>query len=214
MRGTGSPAPTHAVATLASVPTISYGPDVPTEADLRLCGDIAGKRVIELGAGASANAAAFAALGAKAILVDPRPEAAAATRQAAEAAEVRVEIHQNDLADLGFATSGSVDLVVSAGSLTGVDDLARVFRQVHRVLRPNAPFVFSLPHPIAAMLEGGQLVIRKPYWAAGSRTVGALFTALSRANFQVDVILEPQSTTAKDSMVPSALVMRARKLGL
>jgi SAM-dependent methyltransferase len=196
------------------VSSISYGPGVPLEQELRLCGDVAGKRVVELGVGHAANAPVFAAMGAKAILVDPRPDAIAEARRAAEAAEVRVEFHQNDLADLGFATSASVDLVFSAGALSGVEDLARVFRQVHRVLRPNAALVFSVEHPIATMLEGGQLVIRKAYWAAAPRTVSALFTALSRTDFQVDNILEPAPTGAKDSLVPAALVVRARKLGV
>jgi SAM-dependent methyltransferase len=196
------------------VATISYGPDVPTEADLRLCGDVTGRRVIELGAATPANAVAFAVLGAKSILVDPNADAISTARRAAEAAEVRIEAHQNDFADLGFVTSASVDLVFSSGALTGVDDLPRVFRQVHRVLKPNAPIVFAVPHPIAAMLEGGQLVIRKSYWTTGSRTVGSLFTALSRTNFLVDTILEPAPAGTKDSMVPGALVMRARKLGV
>ena len=41
----------------------------------------------------------------------------------------------------------TVDVAVSIYALGAVDDLDRVFRQVHRVLRPEAPFVFSLPHP-------------------------------------------------------------------
>ena len=64
---------------------------------------------------------------------------------------MRVECHQGDLADLGFATSGSVDLVVASHSLAGVDDLPRLLRQVHRVLKPGTPFVVAMPHPVAAM---------------------------------------------------------------
>ena len=127
---------------------------------------------------------------------------------------MRVEFHQAELADLGFATSASVDLVFSAGALAGVDDLPRVFRQVHRILKPGCPLVFSVPHPIAAMLEGGEVVLRKPYWSTGARTTSDLFTALQRTNFQVDVILEPQPLAAAGAHVPAALVMRARKLGV
>ena len=125
-----------------------------------------------------------------------------------------MELHQADFADLGFETSASVDLVFSAFELAAVDDLPRVFRQVHRVLRPGAPLVFSVPHPIAAMLEGGEVVLRRPYWGTTARTVSALFTALSRTNFQVDVILEPAPVDHPNVLVPAALVMRARKLGV
>lgn len=193
---------------------ISYGDDVPDESELRLCGDVASKRVVELGVGPAPNAITFAALGAKAMAVDPSGERLAVARRLADAAEVRVEFHEADLADLGFATSASVDLVFSSGALGDVDDLPRVFRQVHRILRPGAPLVFSIHHPIAAMLEGGEVVLRKPYWGTGARTTSDLFTALQRTNFQVDVILEPAPLSHPNVLVPAALVMRARKLGV
>jgi SAM-dependent methyltransferase len=197
------------------VSPISYGDDVPDESELRLCGDVAAKRVVELGLGPGApNAITFASLGAKTMAVDPSGDRVAAARREAERAEVHVEFHQAELADLGFATSASVDLVFSAGALAAVDDLPRVFRQVHRILKPGSPLVFSLPHPIAAMLEGGEVVLRKPYWSTGARTTSDLFTALQRANFQVDTILEPPPLSAGGAHVPAALVMRARKLGV
>jgi SAM-dependent methyltransferase len=196
------------------VSTITYGPDVPDESELRLCGDVEAKRVVELGLGPGANAVAFAGRGAKAMAVDPSGDKVAAARREAEAAGVRVEFHQGELGDLGFATSASVDLAFSSGALAAVDDLSRVFRQVHRVLKPGAAFVFSTPHPIAAMLEGGEVVLRKPYWATGTRTASDVFMALSRANFQVDVIIEPAPTGHPNALVPAALVIRARKLGV
>jgi len=188
--------------------TITYAPGVPTEAELRLCGDVAGKRVIELGAGG--NAVALAKLGARVMVVDPSAEKVAEGRRDADAGEVRIEFHQSDLADLGFATSGSVDLALSTGSMGEVDDVSRVFRQVHRVLKPGLPMVLAVPHPLTAALEGGEVVLRRPYGTPPARTVSAYFTALQRANFNVDVLLEPVSAGA---MVSAALLLRARKLG-
>jgi SAM-dependent methyltransferase len=189
---------------------ISYGPGIPDESDLRLCGDVQGKRVIELGAAGGA-AVAFAARGAKAIAVDPSAEALAATRaRAAELSEpgeeLRVECHPGDLADLGFATSGSVDLVFSAVALGAVDDLSRVLRQVHRVLKPGGLFVFSVPHPLTAMLEAGA----RRY--GDGRTISDIFMALVRTNFQVEVLAEPEARGG--SATPPMLVLRCRKLGV
>jgi Methyltransferase domain len=109
---------------------IWYGANVADEAELRLCGDIAGKRVIELGIAATPNSIAAATAGAKAIALDPDPQAITALRAAAERHEVRIECHQGDLADLGFATSASVDLVIASHSLAGIDDLSRL-HQLH-----------------------------------------------------------------------------------
>jgi SAM-dependent methyltransferase len=171
--------------------------------------------VVELGlAEGTPNAITFASLGAKTMAVDPSGDLVAAARREADRAKVRVEFHQAELADLGFATSASVELVFSAGALADVDDLPRVFRQVHRILKPGCPLVFSVPHPMAAMLEGGEVVLRKPYWATDARTTSDLFTALQRANFQVDTILEPQPVAHANALVPAALVIRARKLGV
>ena len=197
---------------MAEHETITYGTGIADERELRLCGDVAGKRVIELGAVNPSNAIALAQRGAKTIVVDPSADNIAAVRARAEGAEVRVECHEGDLADLGFATSGSVELVLSALALAYVDDLSRVFRQVHRVLRTDAAFVLSVPHPLASMLEGGEVVLRKSYWSNENRTVSGLFTALTRANFQIDVMQEPEPTDAT-TMVPRYLLLRARKLG-
>ena len=124
------------------VSAISYGTGVPDEGDLRLCGDVSGKRVIELGG--TANAIAFAERGARAMAAAEPIEQVEEGREQTEQAGVRVEFHAGDMADLGFATSGSVDLVFST-ALAGVDDLARVLRQAHRVLRPEARWCSRCP---------------------------------------------------------------------
>jgi SAM-dependent methyltransferase len=192
---------------------ISYGPGLPDDSELRLCGDVNGRRVVELGASGGA-AIAFAQRGAKAIVLDPSAAALAAVRQRAsemgDDREIRVECHAGDYADLGFAPSASVDLVFSAGALGSVDDLARVLRQAHRVLKPDTALVCSLPHPFAAVLDGTTVVRR--YGTAG-RTISELFMALTRANFALDVLAEPDLASAPAG-VPPMLVLRARKLGV
>jgi ubiquinone/menaquinone biosynthesis C-methylase UbiE len=200
---------THGVAT-----HVSYGPNVPHDGELRLCGDVGGTRALELGIATEVNALALARAGAKAMAVDPSAERIASGRTMAEREGVRIEFHQGDLGDLGFATSGSVDLVVAAGSLDGVDDLPRVLRQVHRILKPEHALVMSFRHPIAAMLDGAEVVLRRPYGQAPSRSVSALFTALHRTNFRVDVMHELFAVGQTNSMVPTTLIIRARKLGV
>lgn len=225
----------------AVIPTdvAHYGPDLPDERELRLCGELKGRRVLELGCGAAQSAISFAKAGAKAIGVDASAAQLAYGRKLAEAEEVRVELHHGDMADIGFLTSASVDLVFSAMSLQYVDDVNRVFRQVHRVLKTDAPFVFSVPHPAAMALDqdGKAITLARSMFDRSPltrklqqvsvteypRSISSLFTSLQRANFRVDVIVEPEpvggrshSALWKDlyRSVPPALVMRARKLGV
>jgi len=206
--------PGYPCATLVGVTTtaIRFGRDVPDDRELRLCGDISGgKRAIELGVSREQNSIAFALAGAKAIAVDPSPDSIAAIRGAAVKAEVSVECHVSDLADLGFATSGSTALVVADHTLTDVDDLGRVLRQVHRVLRASHPFVISVPHPFADVHTSDQYGSKvSPYGTVG-RTIGDWFIHLGRANFRVDQILELGVSDIHP--VPTTLILRARKEG-
>lgn len=191
---------------------IQFGRDLPDDRELRLCGDISGgKRAIELGISRQQNAIAFALAGAKAIAVDPSPDAVAELRTDAAKAEVTVECHASELADLGFATSGSVSLVVANHTLQDVDDIGRLFRQVHRVLRASHPFVISVPHPFAGVHTSDQFGSKVHTYGTVGRTIGDWFVHLSRANFRVDQILE--LGVSEISPVPTTLVLRARKEG-
>ncbi len=231
--------------TTAEAPTgpggsvVLYGADLPTESDLRLLGTVEGKRILDLGCGTGHNAVVLARQGAKVIGVDPSTKLLAAARDRAEEAAVRVELHQAGLADLAFLRSDSVDAVISVLALAAVDDLARVFRQVHRVLKPEASFVCSFPHPAFAMLDplaDDPLRITQPYdrsapvtWELDGeevvdhpRTIGEVFTTLHRSSFGVDQLVEPtapvgghRSPHYADAMrlVPATLIVRARKQG-
>jgi SAM-dependent methyltransferase len=191
-----------------SIAGVVYGRDLPGDDELRLCGDISeGKRALELGVSNQYNAIAFAAAGAKSLAVDPDGARIARLRDRAAEAGVRIECHVGELADLEFATSGSVEVVLANGTLGVVDDLGRLLRQVHRVLKPSRSFVICLRHPFADVYQGE---VATPY-GSSSRTIEEWFTALGRANFRVDVLHELGVTPR--TPVPTTLIVRARKEG-
>jgi SAM-dependent methyltransferase len=217
---------------------VRYGPGLPTENELRLLGHVEGRRVLELACGAGAGAVALAKAGARVVAVDDVAENLSDTRDRAEREGVRVETHHGPLAELAFVRADTIDAALSTYGLATVDNLDRVFRQVHRVLRSERPFVFSLPHPAFVMLDpvGGEPVLRRAWWdtspvpwsvASGRAepdrviTLNALFSSLNRAGFGVDALLEPQAerATAGDAWseamqwVPPTMIVRARKLG-
>jgi ubiquinone/menaquinone biosynthesis C-methylase UbiE len=192
---------------------VSYGPHVLGDADLRLCGDLQGKRVVELGIGRPSSALALAEAGAKVIVVDPSPEAIEEIRRRAEAAEVRVECHVSDLADLGFVTSASVDVVLLIHRMGDVDDLARLLRQLHRILKPEMHLVIAMEHPAHRVRAGDAMNPARRY-GADSRTLGEIFMAFQRSNFQVDQLHELDADNERDALTPAVLVLRVRKLGV
>ena len=102
-----------------------YGPDIPTEAELHLLGDVRGRRVLELGCGGAQCSIAFAKQGASAIGVDFSAEQLAFARRLCEREEVKVELRQGDLADLAWLRGDSIDLVFSAYAFGYVEDLGR-----------------------------------------------------------------------------------------
>lgn len=230
---------------------LQYGPLVPDERDLRLLGNLASKRVLLLGTRSGQAAAALAGAGAKVIAVEPRAAGVAAVRRYCADRGLSVEVHHRDLAELAFVRADTVDVAVSVLSLASVADLGRVFRQVHRVLRSEAPLVLSLPHPTAALLEashegtgraGEPLCLRRSYaetepvrWTVPggdgheelegvdhTHSIEGTFTALTRANFRVDTLIEPMARPAAGAdpywspalaYLPPVLLLRARKLG-
>ncbi len=199
--------------------------DTPSERELRLLGDLQGKRVLDLGCGTGSAAITFARHGAMVIALDGSDGRLAEARARSERAEVKVEWRKGDLADLAFLRAESIDMAFSADEIAEVDDASRLFRQVQRVLKPNAPFVFSYEHPMGLCI-GASGAVERSYFEPGpvtverngnsvevyARTIGDVFTELGRAGFRVDTILEPRPE-AQGATVPVTIVWRARKEG-
>lgn len=226
----------------ASLPTdvVTYGPDIATERAFRLLGNVEGKRILELGCGSGQASVALAQQGAKVIAVDPSAQRIEQARARAEGAEVKLELHHADLAEIPFVRADAIDAVLSIYAFATTEDLDRVFRQAHRVLRTEHPLLFSVPHPSFALVDPASsdpLRIKRSYfdrnprpWSNGTtrgtdhpRTIGELFTSLGRANFRVDTLLEPEPTSEGPHSrywgevmrwVPATLILRARKQGI
>jgi ubiquinone/menaquinone biosynthesis C-methylase UbiE len=222
---------------------VQFGPDLDDEHLQKLIaatGPLEGRRVLDLGCGAGAASVAIARRGARVIAVESSTARLAQARHHADVAGVKIEFHHSDLADLAFLRADSVELVVAVYSLAGVQDLGRVFRQLHRIMRPEGALVISLPHPFSMMLEADPDDQQSPYltrtawsdqaitWRSGGdegvthvHQIGELFTSLLRANFRVDTMLEPTALPDRNGIhssplrdwVPSTLVVRARKEG-
>lgn len=217
--------------------TVTYAPGAGTEAEHRLLGPVAGKRVLDLGCGGGQAAIALAKQGAVAIGIDISVEQLAFARRLAEEEETRVELRHGDLAELAFQRADSVDIVMSMMALHYAPDLNRVFRQAHRVLKPNGMLLFTVPHPASAVVHGASTVsseriislntatipVTRRYFDKSPalqewqhvtfteyhRPISEIFMGLIRSSYRVDVISEPD--VAQDETFPPLLIVRARK---
>jgi SAM-dependent methyltransferase len=123
-------------------------PEGLDEADARLLGEVAGRRVLEVGCGAGQCGRWLVAQGAQVVGVDLSASQLRHCHDLDARTGVEVPVLQADAQRLPLADA-SVDLACSAfGAVPFVADSATVMREVARVLRPGGRWVFSVTHPI------------------------------------------------------------------
>jgi SAM-dependent methyltransferase len=190
-----------------------WGPEGMDEADARLLGDVAGRRVLEIGCGAAQCSRWLRGQGAEVVASD----LSAGMLRRARAIDAGgdgppVPLLQADAGRLPLADA-SVDLACSAyGALPFVADTAAVMREVARVLRPGGRWVFSVTHPLRWALPDDPgpdgLVVRMSYfdrtpyveqdsegravYVEHHRTLGDRVRELAGAGFVLEDLVEPE----------------------
>ncbi|WP_432545144.1 class I SAM-dependent methyltransferase [Kineococcus sp. SYSU DK002] len=187
-----------------------WGPDGLREADAGLLGDLAGRTVLEFGAGAAQCARWVAGRGARVVATDL--SLGMLREGAAEAAAAGVPLAQCDARVLPFADRSFDVAFTSYGALPFVADADRVLAEVARVLRPGGRLAASVPHPVRWALpdvpgpEGltatHSYFDRRAYveadehgtvtYAEHHRTVGDWVRLLVGAGFTVRDLVEPE----------------------
>jgi len=125
-----------------------WGPEGVQEADARLLGPVAGRRVLEVGAGAAQCSRWLLGHGAEPVAVDLSAAQLGQSALADARTGSTVPVVQSDACALPFAAA-SFDLAFSAyGALPFVADPREVHGEVARVLRRGGRWVFSVPHPL------------------------------------------------------------------
>ena len=123
-------------------------PEGLRESDAGLLGELAARRVLEVGCGSAPCARWLAAQGAQVVGLDLSAAMLAHAVRAADETGISVPLVQADAGRLPFA-EGSFDLACSAfGAVPFVADSAEVMKEVARVLRPGGRWVFAVTHPL------------------------------------------------------------------
>lgn len=131
-----------------STDEVSYGLWSPPESELRLLGEVAGLRVLDLGCGGGHNAVALAHRGAQVTGVDGSGTLLASARALASQAGVAVDFHQRTAAQLDNFADAGWELVLSVATLHYVADVEPVVRTCARLLTPGGRLVVSVDHPM------------------------------------------------------------------
>lgn len=193
--------------------------------------DVKGKDVLDAGCGPGFYSQYLAERGAKVTAFDLNPVFVGRTRD--RTAE-RVTVLRADLAEaLGFADSGSFDLVICILVLHYLKDWEPPLRESHRVLRSDGRLVFSTHHPFSdlELSPSGDYFatdLVEDEWDIGKvqfyrRPLSAMASDLYRTGFVIEEISEPRPTKPPDGVpfesyerslkTPMRLLLRARKAG-
>ncbi len=197
-----------------------WGPEGLREDDVALLGDVAGKRVLEVGCGSAPCARWLARRGAFPVALDL---SAAMLRHAAALGSVTgtaVPLVQAGAEHLPFGDA-SFDLACSAfGAVPFVAEPERVMREVARVLRPGGRWVFAVNHPMRWMFSDDPgpdgLVVRQSYFdrtpyvevdSSGAatyvehhRTLGDRVRDVVAAGLVLDDLVEPEWPPGRETV--------------
>jgi ubiquinone/menaquinone biosynthesis C-methylase UbiE len=176
-------------------------PEGLSEADAGLLGDVAGRRVLEVGSGAAQCARWLLAQGADPVALDLSLAMLRHGRRIGLGAGLDVPLVQADAARLPFGAA-TFDLACSAyGALPFVADSAAVMSEVARVLRPGGRWVFAVTHPVRwsfpddpgpdGLVARDSYFDRRPY-VEHHRTLGDRVRELVGAGFRLLDLIEPE----------------------
>ncbi len=192
-------------------------PEGLREADARLLGDVAGRRVVEIGCGSAPCARWLAREGADVVALDVSAGMLARAAELNRATGVAVPLLQADAGALPLGT-GSMDLACSSfGGLPFVADARAVLAEVARVLRPGGRFVGSVNHPMRwpfpdspdpdDLQVTSSYFDRRPYvetdgsgrtvYVEHHRTVGDWVRAVVGAGLTLTDLVEPEWTPGR-----------------
>ena len=117
---------------------------------LRLAGDVAGRRVLDLGCGEGAYSRELARRGADVTGIDGSARLVAAARERALAADLDIDCLCLNASALDGIAAGSFDLVVASMVFMNVEDYRGAVGEAHRVLAPGGALCMSITHPCFA----------------------------------------------------------------
>lgn len=173
-------------------------------ATIALLGEVAGRRVLEVGCGPGALTAWLVDHGADVTAIDVSGEM---VRLARERVGERARVLVADLSEpLAFVADGTVDVVVASLVLHYIEAWSPVLDELRRVLAPGGVVVFSTHHPamdwrlhspadyfavkqVSEIWNKGGQDFEVTFWR---RPLTAMTRAIAGSGFTIDELVEPE----------------------
>ncbi|MGD8566064.1 MAG: class I SAM-dependent methyltransferase [Candidatus Bathyarchaeota archaeon] len=198
-----------------SLDDVHYGPISPGEKEMKLLGEVKGKKVLEIGCGGGQNAIVLAKWGARSVGLDISEEQVKHAIELARKTKVQVKFYVGNMESMEMFSDECFDVVLSSCAIGYSENPEKVFHEVFRILRGDGLFVFCVVHPIAnrgrVVRYGG-----RKYWGLGNyfyrgkriwkwkikgkvaefygygRTFGDYINPLITSGFIIEKVLEPK----------------------
>lgn len=191
-------------------------------------GEVTGQHICDLACGQGIVTRQLAQRGANVVGVDRSERLLALARQEQTSAPQAILYQNDDAQQCQTLADASFDGVVCNMALMDISGLIATFRTVHRILRPQGWFAFSITHPCIQMPDSAWnqradgTIIRESgnYFAEGfwmpapgpgvrsrvgahHRTLSTYFNGLAQAGFQIQTISEPRASGDLEQRFPS-----------
>lgn len=179
-----------------------------------LGGDIRGQKVLALAAGGGRQGPLYAAAGGVVTVVDISPEQLVLDRQVAAERGLSLRTVETSMDELSMFNTAEFDLVIHPVSTCYVPEIAPVYREVARVMRPGGLYISQHKTPTSLQAEvqpsSRGYELSEPYYRSGPlppvvgsrhREEGTLeylhrweeiIGWLCRAGFVIEDLVEPQ----------------------
>lgn len=177
--------------------------------EITALGPLAGKRILEVGAGTGRDAVALARAGAEVYTLDYVAGSLGLIRIAADDGGVSVALVCGDGLAMPFA-AGSFDIIFHQGLLEHFRDPMPLLRENVRVLREDGLLVVDVPQTFHYYTVGKQILIKLGRWFAGWETQ---FTVTELERLMRDAGTEVERSYG-DWMIPGLWYRALRKVVL
>jgi len=165
-----------------------YRDELNNPAFFSLLGSVRGQLVLDLACGEGYNTRKLAKKGAVVTGVDFSEKLIDLARTEEAKDRLNIDYRWSDAARLKEFSAGYFDLVTCFMAMQDIENCEKAISEVHRVLKANGRFVFSIPHPCFEMIveDGNRISTNAKYFGV----------AEDHVHWKMERLLKPFETTS------------------